>query len=1033
MKQNLHLLLSLLLGAAVTPAMAQTAESPQVLQVGENILPDGNLYLQFNYIGASGLATLDGITLSSYADHIIATAPDGSQTTISQASMYRPDKTSFYVQDGYTYDFTYTSRGETPVTLKIDPVEGPINGPSCDAPMLMPDEGTFVVPNYSESYYSPGITYFTYTPEISGKLKLYASDAFQILTVAESCDGNWDTLDYNYTSDEELGVYVYTLLTDAGQTLIFKATGSSGVFLNHTLNEVVLGASCEDAMPVTPGTIVLPSDPGTYYYKFTVPGAYSEYNALVVSSDTEGSAVLESSCSDYTKWQYNSLNFRRTPMQGGASYILEVTKHSSGAGSFTLAFEDLLPIEDENTGEPVEFGKTYTTPEGSNTFYYSFSLPEGSAPKLLSLASDAPEGNYNSTFFLCELGKTYPRLATGASFKVEIQPGVNYLLSTYVPVDSRYEFTLSIEDMQEGQTPSYAIKAALGDNDVPAFSPVYYVYTQDADGFVQLSTDLADATFGVTAPNSWGSTDSIALTKTDNGYKFECIADSNYTICVTNTSEAGTLRLTEIPYGPGESFDTAIEVQSGDFNLPVGPSKSWYKITAPKTGFFNLSTTMAINYSSSITVYVNDLKHSSNVGMDYSTYTWQDFKTGVAEGDIIYICFNNSISGNDATANVSFSEAQPGQIAAKPLSASLGDLILPAVSSDPIWYSITLPGGQMFTLLANDYIMIELYRADDTAKCIDFSQFISSGVYGIKNTYIEKEGDYLLKLSSNSKDGLIATLSVNDPAPGQVPATAYAVEVPEGGSSVMASAIRSATWYSFDVHPGTFTISAPVNMSLSANLFADSDFKTPLSYIQVNREGDSFQYGFFDYEVTEEQTLYLCITDSADDLELTFSGSAVEPLAEAKFVAVNIEISDGQTFSYNAPNHATTSFHVILPEKWVVEDCLVNGEATDAAHAFEFDTDDADINVSLTLAYEGDVAFVDATTGVVNLDSRIKIFIHDGKIVIDNTTVGDSISVYNVGGMKIADHVAQDTRVEISLDNGTYIVTLNDKAAKVVL
>ncbi|MDE5902019.1 MAG: hypothetical protein K2O78_00410 [Muribaculaceae bacterium] len=1031
MKQNLHLLWSLLLGAAVTPVMAQTADSPQVLQIGENTLSDGNIYLQFSYVGPAGLATLDGITLSSYSDRIVATAPDGSQATVSQASMYSPNKTSFYVQDGYTYDFTYTSRGET-MTLEVAPIDGPVSGPSCDAPMLMPDEGTFMVPNYSDSYYSPGTTYFSYTPEISGKLKLYASDAFQTLSVAESCDGNWDSIEYTYTYGEELGVYVYSVIVDAGQTLIFKATGSAGVYLNHTLNEIVLGATCEDAMPITPGTIDLPAGSGTYYYQFSAPGAYGDYSALVISSDTEASAVLATSCTAYTKWPYSSLNFRRTPMAGGSSYILEVTKESAEAGSFTFAWDDLLPIEDENVGEAVEFGQTYTTPVGENTFYYSIRLPEGSEPKLLTLASDAPAGNYTSTFFLCEQGKTYPRLATGANFKVEIQPDITYILSAYVPADSQYEFSLSVEDMQAGQTPSYAIKAAIGDNEVPAFSPVYYVFSQDHDGFIQISSDLADATFEVTTLNSWGGTDNVALTQTADGQKFECVANSSYTICVSSASEAGTLTLTEVPYGPGESFATAIEVSAGDFTLPAGPSKSWYKVEAPMTGFFNLTTTMSMNYASSINVYVNDLQHSSYANADYSSYTWQPFKTGVAEGDTVYICFNNSVAEDAPSATVSFTEAEPGQTAANPIRIHLGDLIMPTVSGDAVWYGITLPAG-IFNLSAPGYYMIELYRADDTATRIASCEYISSDVYGIKNAYIEEEAEYLLKLSSNYTEGLIALLSVTDPLPGQTPATAYVVEVPEGGCNVAASDISSNTWYRFDAHPGTFTIAATVNASLTANLYAASDLKNPLSYVQFNRDADSFQYGFFDYEVTENQTFYLCVTRSAADLELTFSGSAVEPAADAEYVAVNVAVSDGQTFSYNAPNHATTSFFVVLPDNWSVDSCQVNGEDYDAAAAFEFVTDNADIDVLLTLAYDGDVAFVDATTGVVELDARVNIYIQDGKIFIDNTTVGDQISVYNLGGMKVADHVAQNTRVEISLEHGTYIVTVNNTAAKVVL
>ena len=86
-----------------------------------------------------------------------------------------------------------------------------------------------------------------------------------------------------------------------------------------------------------------------------------------------------------------------------------------------------------------------------------------------------------------------------------------------------------------------------------------------------------------------------------------------------------------------------------------------------------------------------------------------------------------------------------------------------------------------------------------------------------------------------------------------------------------------------------------------------------------------------------------------------------------------------------------------------------------------------------TLAYGGEIVFIDSTVGMKEIDAAVRVGVVDGKIRIEGTSVGDNIAVYNLGGMLMASYVANDTAVEIELPAGTYVVTVNGSAAKVLL
>lgn len=1041
MKQYLHFIWATMLATAITPAFAQTSDDPLVVTVGENVAPDGNCSFTFDAT-ETGLLHLS-LYLSS-SDSVIEVAPDGSSTAIGMATDYN-NGTDFYVKSGYTYNFGATVHGEQTYTVSVSPTQNAFLGGSCDAPMVLGKEDCLLIPFYAPDY-GTSTHFFEFTPDITGKLKVYADISFRSLSVAEGCDTGWDDLDYEFDYGSSLGTYVYTLLVDEGQTYIFQAIGSSGTIVKCDLYEVISGASCEDPFYVSAGEVEIPAAAGTYYYQFSTPES-PMYSALVVSSDAKGSVVLETSCAGYNQSYFDSLNFRKVPVPSNSSYIIEFIKDADTAApeSFTLAFENLLPIEDSETGEAITFDTEYTTPEGDSTYYYSFSLPDNSNPKFLTLTSDAKTSSYGGPFKLHERGASYPLFGQGANFNAEVKAGVDYILEVTVPAATQYTFSLGIEDMKPGQTANYPIEAVVGDNPLPAFTPVYLSYSQETSGYLEISPDNPDAKLTVSTLSEWGYAESVMLSATDNGWKFECIEGKVYSFAVETSGQAVTLSINQMPYEEGESMDTAIVVDMTDAVayetlLPEGPSKVWYKMEAPISGFFNLSTTMTQHYSSEVAVYVNSLSNKSTVNVDYATYAYADFKGAVVKGDMVYVCFNNTQVQHEPTAKFWFSEAAPGEASSNPLMLEYTEpstlLSLPTIQNNAyVWYGIELPEG-LFNIRAKTSCTIKLYSAENpSTQLAENTWNYNTGEYNLTDFPLPGAGSYLLCLTSNYTEGNEVELFVAEPLPGQTAGTAIALDV-IGGENVLElpEASEQQQWYKFDANAGQFSILGSNGGYFGGSLYKADDLSAPVAMVASQSLGDDlYAYGIADFTVDSPGTYYLCITRNYANLTITFSGSAFEPYKEPDFVAVSIEVTDGQNVTYYAPNHAETSFAVAAPAGWTVESCTINGNEVGVESLYTVAVDNIDVEVMVTLAYDGDVAFVDTTTGVVSLDARVTISVADGKVVLNNVSVGDDIKVYSIGGLLVGHHTAQDTAVEISLPSGTYIVIVNNNAAKVQL
>lgn len=155
-----------------------------------------------------------------------------------------------------------------------------------------------------------------------------------------------------------------------------------------------------------------------------------------------------------------------------------------------------------------------------------------------------------------------------------------------------------------------------------------------------------------------------------------------------------------------------------------------------------------------------------------------------------------------------------------------------------------------------------------------------------------------------------------------------------------------------------------------------------------------------------------------------------------KKVNVAVKVSNG--VSYNVTVNEGSELNVTyteLPENWKVTGVTLDGNELGAdaiGAAFGAGALTQDAVVEFELAYDGELTFIDKTNGVVSIDSRITIQVVDGKIRIENLN-GEEVVVYNLGGMVMGRHTANNEALEITLPAGTYIVTVNGNALKVIL
>ncbi|MDE5790645.1 MAG: hypothetical protein K2H96_05395 [Muribaculaceae bacterium] len=166
-----------------------------------------------------------------------------------------------------------------------------------------------------------------------------------------------------------------------------------------------------------------------------------------------------------------------------------------------------------------------------------------------------------------------------------------------------------------------------------------------------------------------------------------------------------------------------------------------------------------------------------------------------------------------------------------------------------------------------------------------------------------------------------------------------------------------------------------------------------------------------------------------EEMTITFNGSTP---TEAM---VTYYIGETGSMSTIVKIGETVTVNVAGSEDWKVKDLLFNGEPVEA-EGDEYVTSaiTADATIAVTYEYAHEIDF-DYTTGVGEIeDCPYALSSNAGHLVISGLNEGDAITIYTIGGMKVADLPAVPAKMHeasISLPEGkVYIMMINGVSIK---
>lgn len=157
--------------------------------------------------------------------------------------------------------------------------------------------------------------------------------------------------------------------------------------------------------------------------------------------------------------------------------------------------------------------------------------------------------------------------------------------------------------------------------------------------------------------------------------------------------------------------------------------------------------------------------------------------------------------------------------------------------------------------------------------------------------------------------------------------------------------------------------------------------------------------------------------------------------ASATSFDITYQITDGGSMTTTVAKGSTPTFKVVAPQDWKVESVKFNGEEVELVND-EYTTPaiEADATVEVEYAYAEEIQFLDLVSSIEDIDvdgSNYSVGKDGEYVVVNNVAKGDVITVYTVGGMQVANHIANNDIVRIQLPAGIYIIRVNNVTFKI--
>lgn len=672
-----------------------------------------------------------------------------TSTSVEMVFPVEAGQTVYLAVAGYVTHFEFTMSAEN---AEID------GGATCDAPIAIVDEARTFIPSHYDNSTHSSTTYLSYACPEDGVLEMLFSSYVQSVSVSEGCDGVATTVSISYGSG---GSYTGKVQVegDKNYILAIKTTLSSPMFATFTLTHPTLGASCD--MPFTGAETgnVLPAAAGTYWYSYTAPSA--GYVSLTSTPSLPGgSASVYTSCgADRADASVDGCMLLRFSVYGGNTYLICVEKTEATASGETFDITYAAESEGDSFNNPIEIEiGTTTFPEYNGNYYYQVTVP-GEGSKFLKVTTDVEFYSPTTQVAIMPAANQYSRLAAGTNdVKAEVTAGESYIICWTLDENiNGFGFTVSIEDIAQGEVASNPIQAELGNNTLTAGNDKYYTYTATKNGWLKITPDDMNITTAISFPIVSGSYVSYRTAVKDGfATKTEIKEGESYLIQFSGMSMDGAFTLEETDYAAGESKETAIVVEGNTAAIPEKAQTFWYQYTAPQGGMLTISANidyvMTSSYRSpSVGVYRENDNYPTRIMQSSSEGTVYSGSFVAAENELFYVEVTMVTAQSDKSLTFEIRDFEPGETSAYPIELTEGDNELIAASRlNPVWYGAYFNEGEV-TISSTDYFTMTLYKADD----LNTSLASANRVYGEAPDYIDsyeltytviEAGSYLMKV-----------------------------------------------------------------------------------------------------------------------------------------------------------------------------------------------------------------------------------------------------------------------------------------------
>lgn len=893
-------------------AFAQTEADPLVIQAGENSYEGSSNYTYWAYTPEQDeLVTITGI----YANGVTV---DGVPVALWSDQWGSPSSSVFAAEAGKTvlmevYKGWYDSTDYT-FTAKFEPREYN-DGQDCSDPIVMSRPDTFV-PTISTTMgwnYVCKPVYLEYVADVDGVLDMSFSSVPESLAWAEMAESPCDSEFVDFTSDE-LDSRMH-LDIEKGKAYIFRIEYLDAIFATFESRIPVAGASCEDAWTAEMGLNQVPAEAGTYWYKVNV----AEAGYLVITSEAEGSISLYEKCNFYNGKFCDDIALRfRVSAQ--SSRVFSITKGETDAPvEFNVYVEAPQPYDSLNTAQEIQPDQTYFTPGFGGEYNYMVTAPaEGSWFLNLEVGSDAEKLSCAIYEYDAKWG-SWSSVKSGFNYaKCEAVNGANYIVKISAPDNARFvPFAVTFTEVEAGQTAGNPLTMIEGVNGLPAFPATYYAFTPAKSAWVGVSVHEGVSVPSVYLKNDKYTTPTSGSMAPAEGFaaarRWQVSEGVEYMVEFGNVSEATDFFMEMIDFQAGEALGSAIAIENGEVELPAAEGTTWYSYVAAGNGFATVSTDLSYsidNVYTSVMIYVNDKTGTNGVGLngDYtgSGYVMGSKKVTVSAGDVLYIRVYKPFEEGKRLF-VAEAEALPGEAPATAIRIDLSEspvsIEAPVVgyNDDPVYYVVHLEKG-IFTLANSSNCQLYMYAGIDDANANKYMGYSSSYsldgqyVYGFKKVSVTVPGDYYFKLSQNGSynatEPTTMTFSMREPALGESPETAVAIEVTEAGKADWNVAPLSSgeyCWYSIYLQPGT--LHAEVDNYFDTKMYSASDFSTPFA---------KFEYDYDTYDSTldvtieEAGTYYFYVDNNYYDTLIQLTGTAIDINTAVGALAASASVKAGK-------------------------------------------------------------------------------------------------------------------------------------------